>query len=85
MPGIKGRSGRKAHLEEKTIIQVLRLSAANIIRAFRSKDIPLQFKAELGKHFVLKKIPTVIESDGSLAPKTIILMRDQKVDDRLLS
>lgn len=73
--GPRANAGRKCHLEDKTIQDILRLSAANIIRAFRSKEIPLQFKAELGKHFVLKKIPTVINSDGTFAPKTIILMR----------
>ena len=77
--GARIGSGRKAHIEDKTIETVLRLSAYNIIRAFRSPEIPLQFKAELGKHFILKKIPTVIESDGSFAPKTIILQRNQDV------
>lgn len=77
--GARVGAGRKAHLEDKTIETILRLSAYNIIKAFRDASIPQQFKAELGKHFVLKKIPTVIESDGSFAPKTIILQRTNEV------
>lgn len=73
--GARVGAGRKAHIEDKTIETILRLSAYNIIRAFRSPEIDQKFKAELGKHFILKKIPTVIESDGSFAPKTIILQR----------
>lgn len=76
--GARPGSGRKCHLADKTVETVLRLSAANIIRAFRSKEIDLQFKAELGKHFVVKKIPTIVESDGSFAPKTIVLIRNEK-------
>lgn len=76
--GVRVGAGRKAHLEDKTIQTVLRLSAYNIIKALRSPEIPLQFKAELGKHFVLKKIPTVIESDGSFAPKMVMLVRNDK-------
>lgn len=76
--GARVGSGRKAHVEDKTIEMILRLSAYNIIRAFRDKAIPQTFKAELGKHFILKKIPTVIESDGSFAPKTIVLLRNEK-------
>lgn len=74
--GFRVNAGRKAHVESKTIETILRLSAYNIIRAFRSPEIDQKFKAELGKHFILKKIPTVIESDGSFAPKTIVLLRN---------
>lgn len=76
--GARVGAGRKAHLEDKTIQTILRLSAYNIIRYFRSPDFTVKEKAELGKHFVLKKIPTVVESDGSFAPKTIVLMRNDK-------
>lgn len=71
-------AGRKCHLEDKTIQTILRLSAYNIIKAFRSPEIDQEFKAELGKHFVLKKIPTVIESDGSFAPKMVMLVRNDR-------
>lgn len=76
--GARIGAGRKAHLEDKTIETVLRLSASSIIKAFRDPLVDIKFKAELGKHFVLKKIPTVIESDGSFAPKTIVLLRNEK-------
>ena len=78
MGGARVGAGRKAHLEDKTVQTVLRLSAYNIIKAFRSDKISLEFKAELGKHFVLKKIPTVLQSDGSFAPKMVMLVRNDR-------
>lgn len=82
MAGVKGRSGRRPYLQEKTIEQICRMSALAIYHALRSPDseISKEKKAELGKHFVLRVMPQKIESDGSLAPKTVVIIRAESND-----
>lgn len=70
-------SGRPAKFENKTIEQILRLAAVNVLRFLRS-DASLQDRAELGAKFIIKRMPVALESDGSFAPKTIILLRNEK-------
>ena len=84
MAGTKGHSGRKAYLEQKTVREICRLSAATLFHALRCDDpkiMPLDKKAELAKHFVLRVMPQKIESDGSLAPKTVIIIRAEDAKD----
>lgn len=59
--------GRKPHLEKKTIEEICRLAAFNIIKAFRAPEniFPFEKKVALAEKFVLKKIPNVIEGDGA--------------------
>ena len=80
MAGLKGHSGRKPHLEDKTKYEILRLSAATIFHAFRAPNSIFSFerKVDLARDFVLKTIPTKIESDGSFAPIMIQLLRNEQ-------
>lgn len=81
MAGVKGRSGRRPYLQNKTLEQICRMSASSVLHALRCRDeniFPYEKRVELAKHFVLKAMPNVIESDGSLAPKTIVLIRNDK-------
>ena len=71
-------SGRPAKFENKTIEQILRLAAVNVLRFLRSEDFTLKDKAELGSKFIIKRMPVALESDGSFAPKTIVLLRNEK-------
>lgn len=77
----KGKAGRKPYLEDKTIQELCRLSASTVFHALRCTDptiFSFEKKAELAKHFVLRAMPQKIESDGSFAPKTIVLCRNDK-------
>lgn len=87
MAGVKGRSGRKPGLDDKTIQQVCRMSVANVIRAFRSKTVSMEFKAELGKHFILRSMPQRVEGgEGHFQIVQVYIpserpeIRDNKVD-----
>jgi len=57
------------------------MSASTIFHALRETNpeiMSLEKKAELAKHFVLRVMPQRIESDGSFAPKTIVLLRHEE-------
>lgn len=55
------KAGRKAHLEDKTKEEIMRMSAATVLRALRSKELSFEFRASLARDFVIKSMPTKIE------------------------
>lgn len=81
MSGVKGRSGRKAHLESKTITEIMRLSTATIFHALRSKELPLATRAEIATRFVLRVIPQQIEMDYKETSRTELLVKLDTISD----
>ena len=70
MAGVKGRSGRKAHLEDRSTKEIVALSAKTIIEALSPikgsnlYELSLESRADIAKHFVLKCMPQKIEGEG---------------------
>lgn len=60
--GVKGRSGRKAHLEDKTVAEILALSARTINQALNDLTLPIQFRAELASKIYTKAMPSVVDA-----------------------
>ena len=54
-------AGRKPHLEDKTAEMIVRMSAATILHALRSKELDIEKRSEIARHFVLKAMPTVVD------------------------
>lgn len=54
--GARVGAGRKAHLEDSTVEQILRLSASTILKALRSDEIKLEVRADLASRFIVKKV-----------------------------
>ena len=66
MAGKGGRrpgSGRKAHLEDKTVEEICRLASKTIKEALESKTLDLEFRAELAAKIFVKRMPQRIEGD----------------------
>ena len=79
--GARIGAGRKPHLEDKTIEQICRMSASSILHAFRSPDVPLQFKAQLGKEFIIKKMPSNLAIKGELKNSVVFIANEQALKD----
>ena len=77
--GKREGAGRPPLLENKLAREIVSLSAHNIVKALSEESTlkPIE-KAELSKHYILKSMPYFIESDGSFAPKTVVIMRNDK-------
>lgn len=75
---MKQKPGRKAKLEDKTLNEILRLSAYNILRYLRSPDISIKDKAEFSKGMVIKTIPAEITADGNVGHTLIYIGRNKQ-------
>lgn len=72
MAGKKGRSGRRGYIEEKTMKELLRLSASTIFKALRSSELTLKDKANLASEYIKRQVPLKTEEIGNIAPQTFI-------------
>ena len=64
--GARVGAGRKAHLQDKTAETIIRLSASTIIHALRDKNLAIELRADIAKHFVLKAIPQASDEESNL-------------------
>jgi len=66
MAGVRGRSGRKAMLDSKTVENVLRLSMATVLHALRAPEEKFSYekKVELARHLVVRSMPQNINFAG---------------------
>ena len=77
MAGVKGRSGRRSHLEDKTAEEILTLSAKTIREALSPMpsglyELDLQTRAEIASKIYVKAMPTKIDPDSGLEIKQIV-------------
>ena len=70
MAGVKGKSGRKSHLEDKTAEEILNLSAFTIRKALSPKtpggedyELSLSVRADLASKIYTKAMPQHVEGD----------------------
>lgn len=71
-------AGRPLKLENQTIEKVKRLSAATLLKILRDKNSDLDLRADISTKVFVKSMPQHISSDGSLAPKTVVILRNEK-------
>lgn len=73
-------AGRKMKLENQTIENIKRCAASTILKILRDSDNKdtEELRADISTKVILKAMPSHITSDGSLAQKTIVLMRNEK-------
>lgn len=78
MAGVKGRSGRRPGLDDKTVQTISRLSAFYILHAFRAPEEKFSYekKVELAKTLVVRMLPQNVAFSGE-APLFQILMNPQ--------
>lgn len=75
MAGVKGRSGRRPGLDDKTVQFISRQSAFYILSAFRAPENKFSYekKVELAKTLVVRMLPQNLALSGD-APLFQILM-----------
>lgn len=68
MAGAKGRSGRKAHLEDRTIKEIINLSSSVVLQALKATpdEFPYEAKVELASRILIKAMPQKVEGEGNL-------------------
>lgn len=71
-------AGRKVSLENQTLEQIKRYSASTILKILRDKTSDLELRADISTKVILKAMPSQVTSDGSFAPKTVIIMRNER-------
>lgn len=81
--GIKGhKAGRKGFYDEAMVKKIVNCSNSIVLETLEGKgvyaDIPVEVRVEIACRFSLKAVPQKLESDGSFAPKTIVLVRNDK-------
>jgi len=78
MAGVKGRSGRRPGLDDKTVQFISRQSAFYILSAFRAPEEKFSYekKVELAKTLVVRMLPQNVAFSGE-APLFQILMNPQ--------
>ena len=74
--GARLGAGRKPHLEDKTIEQICRMSASSILHAFRDPSIKLEFKAQLGRDFIIRKMPSNVALKGELKNSVVFIANE---------
>ena len=62
MAGVKGRSGRKSHYDEKTANEILLLAMSTIKSALNDMTLPIQFRSELASKIYTKAMPSVVDA-----------------------
>ena len=85
MAGVKGRSGRRSHIHNYTIDDVIN-GSLNIVRQFLADTSqPLKDRAEVASRFALKKIPdkvektvTLFQIDSAMMERLLQIMDDKK-------
>ena len=82
MAGVKGRSGRKPYLQEKTTEEILQLSAMTIIHALKDETLKLEFRADLASKIYIKAMPSRIEGEG-IADTNIVQVYIPQISDGL--
>ena len=65
MAGVKGRSGRKSLLDEKTRARIIRMSAAIIYKYYRNPNISLKEKAAIANEIFKRQVPNITEEQGN--------------------
>ena len=68
MAGLRGKSGRPSHFDEKQMSELIKLSARTLLRALNDDELPTQFKADLAAKIYVKAMPQNIDMGGSLQP-----------------
>lgn len=63
MAGVKGRSGRKAHLDDKTVEEIVNLSSKVIRQALNDESLDIEFRAELAAKVFVKAMPQKVDAD----------------------
>lgn len=62
--GRRKGAGRKAHLEDKTIEEIVNLSANTIKQALEDETLDLEFRADLASKIFVKRMPQIVQGDG---------------------
>lgn len=62
MAGVKGRSGRKSHFDEKTANEILTMAMATIKMALADMSLPIQFRSELASKIYTKAMPSTVNA-----------------------
>src|SRR3990167_3349834 len=75
MAGVKGRSGRKAFLDDKDTKEIIQMGLKACRDFFLSDTATLEAKADLGKHFVLRAIPQLVDVDAEGLATVINIIR----------
>lgn len=72
MAGKVGRSGRKAHLEDKSIEEIVKLSAKTVYDALQpDSQLSYEMRVELSSRIFMKAMPNRVESDNNLLTQLI--------------
>lgn len=64
MAGIKGRSGRKPSLNEKSMEEILNLSSEILNRWLSNSEVPDEKKIPIVAQIMVKRIPAKLEHTG---------------------
>lgn len=63
MAGVKGRSGRKSHFDEKTANEILSMAMSTIKMALADMTLPIQFRSELASKIYTKAMPSIVDAN----------------------
>lgn len=66
MSGVKGRSGRKTMLKERTIEEICEMSSDILLKWLSNPEVDLHKKVMVAKDVVLKRLPTMLEHSGDI-------------------
>jgi hypothetical protein len=80
--------GRKAHLEDRKMQEIIQLSAATIFRALNASDeeFSLERKAELASKFIVKRIPSIDAEENLNGNKILVYVAGSARDkEQILS
>ena len=64
MAGVKGRSGRKSHYDEMSIIEVVNKSIKTVNDYLSDENIALEKRVGVAKDFALKHMPQQVKGEG---------------------
>ncbi len=86
MAGVKGRSGRKSHYDEKTANEILELAMGTIKSALNDKTLPVQFRAELASKIYTKAMPSVVDAtvESTVTEMPALLKDNHRVEPFLI-
>jgi len=80
MSGVKGKSGRSSHFEERTIKQICEQSAEIFLNWLKDKRVERSKRALAAKEVIIKRLPAKLHHSGSLNISELLKDLDDNED-----